>query len=253
MAIKTVAIIGTGNMAENLIRGFQTATIQISGILGRNLSRVQELSEQYKIPYLRDYTELPHDSLIVLAVKDDAIKEVSQKLGKDYQVVHTSGSVSMDQIQAEKRGVFYPLQTMTADRKIDFFQVPILLESNAQDLKLDLQILATQMSNKVREVDSEKRKKIHLAAVILNNFVTELVKLSGDYMKQIDTDPALLNPLLEETVSKIKDLGSEKALTGPAKRGDLNTVESHLEMLNGDLKEVYRLLSNIILKENGKL
>ncbi|MEZ4938430.1 MAG: DUF2520 domain-containing protein [Crocinitomicaceae bacterium] len=253
MAISSVCIIGTGNMAENLIRAFKTAGISVEGLYGRNQEKRNSLCLIYQLNPIENFKDIPKESLVVLAVSDQAIQEVSANLNKNLKVVHTSGSVAIDAIKVEQRGVFYPLQTMTSNRKIDFFQVPVLIEAQHQDFLLELKMLGIRMTDKVREVSSEQRKKIHLAAVILNNFMTELVKLSGDYMQKIGEDNSLLTPLLKETVGKIEEIGADNALTGPAKRGDINTITSHLEMLEGDLKEVYQLMSNIILKENGKL
>ncbi|MCB0478263.1 MAG: DUF2520 domain-containing protein [Crocinitomicaceae bacterium] len=253
MPIKSVVIVGTRNMAENLIRAFQTAVIPVIGVFGRNEERIHHLTTTYSLSRITNLGNIDKESLVILAVSDDAVEDISSQVDPEAKVVHTSGSVPMNAIQVANRGVFYPLQTMTSDRKIDFFKVPVLIEAENEALLLDLKMMATRMTDKLHVIDSEQRKRIHLGAVILNNFVTELVKLSGDYMNQIGVDQKLLNPLLEETVEKIKDLGPAKSLTGPARRGDKQTIQSHLEMLDGDLKEVYQTLSNIILKENGKL
>ncbi len=253
MAINAVSIIGTGNMADVLIQGFFNSGIKLSGIYGRNQDRLKVLSDQFQVQTFDSIDAIPKDDLIILAVSDDAIGEVSSAIPNDRKVVHTSGSVSMDVIKSQNKGVFYPLQTMTSGRKVDLFKVPFLIESNSAELLLDLKVVASKLTDKIKECDSEQRKRIHLSAVILNNFVTQLVKLSEDYLETIEENRDLLQPLLEETVAKIGDLGAEKALTGPAKRGDKGTLEGHLNQLDGDLKEVYQLLSNIILKENGKL
>jgi len=111
------------------------------------------------------------------------------------------------------------------------------------------------VSSNVEKHTSEERKKVHLSAVILNNFITQLCKTSFDFLNKNQIDSILLKPLLLETINKINKKGASEALTGPAKRGDKTTIEGHLAMLedDADLRQIYKLMSNIILKENGKL
>lgn len=240
-------------MAEVLVQGFFNSGIEVIGVFGRNKERLASLSAHFNVNRFNSIEEIPEDSLIILAVSDDAIEEVSSLIPTGYTVVHTSGSAPIGQIQSERRGVLYPLQTMTSGRKVDLFKVPFFIEASSDEILLQLRVVAFKLTDKIYVRSSEQRKKIHLAAVVLNNFVSQLVKMSEDYLVSIEENRKILQPLLEETVSKIGDLGAEKALTGPAKRGDKGTIEAHEELLKGDLKEVYQMLSNIILKENGKL
>lgn len=253
MAINSVAIVGTGNMAEALIRGFFNSGIDLAGVYGRNQGRLKEIQTQFNVPIFLSIEEVPQNSLVILAVSDDAVSCVSSQFSDEYKLVHTSGSVSMEAITTKNKGVFYPLQTMTSGRNVDLFRVPLFIEANSSELLLDLKVIGMKLTDKIKERNSEQRRKIHLSAVILNNFVTQLVKLSEDYLETIEEKRDILQPLLEETVSKIGDLGAKRALTGPAKRGDEKTIDAHMGMLEGDMKEVYQLMTKIIRKENGKL
>jgi predicted short-subunit dehydrogenase-like oxidoreductase (DUF2520 family) len=253
MANSSVSIIGTGNMAESLLRAFKKNRIIIDGVYGRNEKRLSELKNGFDVEVYNDFTSVSPESIVFLCVPDDVVEPLSNRFRNELKLVHTSGSVEMDQIQADERAVFYPLQTMTQGREIDFSNVPILIESNMLELESELINLGNQLSTNVQKCNSEERKKIHLSAVILNNFVTQLTKMSHDFLKNNGLKSDILQPLLKETVNKISDLGAEDALTGPAKRGDKATISSHLDLLNGDLRLLYEQMSNIILKENGKL
>ena len=248
-----VAIVGTGNMADNLIRTFNLYNIPISGVWGRSNEKLDDFQKKYNVKVSLDFSQIESGSIVILCVADRVIHEVAKKVPSGCIVAHTSGSIPMDVIEQEQKGVFYPLQTVTKGKEVDFKQVPILIEGATSSVLNELKALASQITTRVEEIDSEKRAKIHLAAVMLNNFVTQLVKMSGDYLDHFNLDRSLLHPLLEETVAKIQDIGAKKALTGPAKRGDKEIIQKHLQELKGELAEVYAIMSKVIQKENGKL
>jgi hypothetical protein len=53
-------------------------------------------------------------------------------------------------------------------------------------------------------------------------------------------------PLLKETLRKLDDQTAFDAQTGPARRGDVNTIEKHLEAQEGASKELYKMLTHSI-------
>src|SRR5690606_7454254 len=123
-----------------------------------------------------DYNELKKANLYIISVSDDAIFEVSEKLPfSDSLVVHTSGTKPMDILSDKNRkGVFYPLQTFSKNKKVNFKEIPICLETESpKDLEL-LKKAANLISNKVVEIDSDKRKTLHVSAVFVSNFVNYL-------------------------------------------------------------------------------
>jgi predicted short-subunit dehydrogenase-like oxidoreductase (DUF2520 family) len=187
--------------------------------------------------------------LYILAVKDSAIQELASSLRLNALVVHTSGTASMDDLNgiSARRGVFYPLQTFTKGRPLNWKEVPICLEANSRNDLHDLHELASALSDKVLELESQKRRQLHLAAVFVNNFTNQLLSVASDIMQKNDLDFSLMHALALETVEKAFALTPEKAQTGPALRNDTHTMEEHLKMLSDPLqKEVYELLSKAI-------
>src|SRR5690606_23457980 len=154
--------------------------------------------------------------LCIVCVNDDNINDVINQISKDIAVVHTSGSSQLTALdRKENIGVFYPLQTITANRQIDFREVPFLIEATDDLLREQLFQLAGKISNNVLEISSEQRKKIHLAAVFMNNFVNHQIYLAEQLAIHFDFDKHLLESLLKETVSKAIDEGAYHAQTGP--------------------------------------
>ncbi len=193
--------------------------------------------------------ELIRDQLVLLCVSDAAIPPILDLLDNSNRVTYTSGTTELQSLpQRENLGVFYPLQSFSKARSLNLFEVPFFIEANNSWFAQELFDLAWQLSHKVQFADSVKRKELHLAAVISNNFTNFLLGVAKNYLDQQQIDWKHLEPLLRETISKAIELGPEQAQTGPARRDDKQTMQEHLSMLEGKPKEIYLLLSNAILE-----
>src|SRR5690606_8304058 len=133
--------------------------------------------------------------------------------------------------------------------------IPICLEAeNPKDLEL-LHKVANLISDKVFDIDSEKRKALHVAAVFVSNFVNHLYRIGEEICTENAIPFEVLKPLIAEVADKINYLNPKDAQTGPAQRGDKQTINAHLEFLKDYPKqqEIYRLLTQAILNQNEKL
>ena len=250
----TVTIIGYGNVGSHLVKAINgSAYAKISQVFSRGATSLTQTIDD--VPCINNLSDLTEADCYIIAVPDDYISIVSEKLPfADRLVVHTSGSVSMDVLDTKNRqGVFYPLQTFSKDKEVSFTEIPICVEAaQADDLKL-LKKLGASISEKVTEISSLERSKIHVAAVFVNNFVNHLYHVSEAIMTEHNLDFSLLKPLIIETASKIEFLSAKDAQTGPAKRNDLQTIERHLSQLTGDTqKDIYTLLTKAINKTHSK-
>ena len=193
-------------------------------------------------------------SLFVIAVTDQAIEEIAREiiLPEDSILVHTSGSKPLEELQfaaSAATGVFYPLQTFSKSKKIDFKGIPILVESNSSEAGELLTKIGKALSNHVYKIGSEERKALHVAAVIASNFVNHLLTLSADLMKSNNLEFEWLHPLIRETINKALTIGPENAQTGPAVRGDLEILDNHMDVLREDeaVSTIYKVLSQHII------
>ena len=170
-----LSIIGSGNVAQHLIQAFsKTAEVELVQVFARKAAAISHLLSIDKIT--SDYTQLEPVDVTIIAVSDDAIAEVSNRIPfKNQLVIHTSGSLSIDALADKNRkGVFYPLQTFSKLKAVDFKVIPICLEAqNDNDFK-NLELLAKSISNSVTSVNSEQRKALHVAAVFVSNFTNHL-------------------------------------------------------------------------------
>lgn len=251
--MKKVVIIGAGNVATHLYQSFKNAKqLDVIQVFNRNFEKLHFVKdEEQKVSVLEDIKEA---DLYVIAINDEAIEEFAENLyPKKGMIVHTSGSQAMQILSKfENHGVFYPLQTFSKNKQVDFSEIPVCLEANSEENLEFLKVIASAVSNRVFKVDSEQRKALHVSAVFVNNFSNHLFTLAADFCKKEDLPFDILRPLIKETVVKLESLDPYAAQTGPALRKDQKTISAHLEMLDGDRKKIYTILTESIQKFHGK-
>jgi predicted short-subunit dehydrogenase-like oxidoreductase (DUF2520 family) len=249
----TVSIIGSGNVAQHLITAFQKAEgMLLVQVLARTPETVAALLNRTQL--ITDYQDLVKVDLILVAVTDSAIAAVSKQIPLENQLVaHTSGSVPLHDLNSKNhRGVFYPLQTFTKGKEVDFCKIPLCLEADHASDYATLEAVAKTISEITYPVSSEQRKALHVAAVFVCNFVNHLYLIGSDLCEEHHLDFDLLKPLIQETASKIMSLSPMEAQTGPARRQDSTTINAHLNYLTDThQKELYTLLTKSII-DNGK-
>ena len=250
---ESVAIIGSGNVAYVYSKVLKNKGINLRYVFVRNQERLSEVEKLFGVKAISDYETLFSCDLIIIAVKDDAIEEVAAKL-QNYKgvLVHTSGTQNINALQsADNYGVIYPLQTLSKDYDVDFKSVPILINASSFEVKEKLRLIAEKMSDVVIECSDEDRRYIHMNAVYVSNFVNVMLQIGEKLLKEKSLSISILEPLVKETVNKAFSMGAEKALTGPARRGDVETINKHLDLLknNEEEKEIYKLLTNYIINK----
>ncbi|MBS7230546.1 DUF2520 domain-containing protein [Flavobacterium psychroterrae] len=248
-----ITLLGSGNVAQHLIKAFtKSETIEIVQVYSRKKENLASLIDFDKI--VNDFEELKEADLYIIAVSDKAIAEVSRQLPfQNRIVVHTSGAASLDVLDVKNRkGVFYPLQTFSKSKEIDFSTVPMCLEAeNTFDFKV-LETAAKSISNVVHAINSDQRKALHVAAVFVNNFTNHLYQIGHEICEEHQVPFEILKPLIQETAEKINTLDPIYAQTGPAKRNDSTTIDVHLDYLsNENQKNIYKILTQSI-QNNGK-
>ena len=250
MTLTGVNIIGTGNVAYHLTHALKIQGVPLDFIAGRSISIARKLAKSID-SQASSIVDLPVERrLNIICVSDDAVSTVSAMLPEDCAVVHTAGVLSINELRQEHRGIFYPLQSFSRNREPDWKRIPICIESNSPELLSELKLLSDKLTQYTTELDIDKRKRLHIAAVVVNNFVNHLYRLASDWMQEQDLDPQLLKPLVLETTLKAMELGPAKAQTGPARRKDIHTINTHLEMLQNDpqLASLYEIITEDILK-----
>jgi predicted short-subunit dehydrogenase-like oxidoreductase (DUF2520 family) len=257
--IERIVMIGAGNLATQLALALHKKEIQIQQVYSRKTESALVLAEKINAGYTDDLSTLyPDADLYIIAVKDTAITEVLENLNlkNNPLLVHTAGSVPMSVLEdfSTNYGVFYPLQTFSKTRKVDFSGIPICIEASHPSVFVKLEQLAEKISHSVNQINSAERKSLHLAAVFVNNFVNHLYAIGADLLHDKKLDFDLLRPLIRETADKIGELSPIEAQTGPAKRNDQSIIETQLKMLNSkpEFQKIYSFATESIFRLQQK-
>jgi len=252
--IPAITFIGAGKMAWQLFQLGQEHAWPIREIYSRNLANAQALQANHPTIQATDSLDFSESNadFFILCVADQAMEAVVA------QLQHTSGSQSLDVLKAyfQNVGVFYPFQTMSKEKRVDFSQVPFCLEASKPFVMEQLYQLASPISARIYEINSESRKKLHLAAVFACNFTNHLFALTEQILADVALDFSVLEHLVRETVDKAFEIGPIKAQTGPAVRNDQNVIQAHLTSLQLQNKDahadIYQLLSESIYQLHQK-
>ena len=201
MMNKKIVLIGAGNVAHHLAPALLRAGMNLCQIYSRTLESARELGRKTGITYTSDtFAVYPDGDIYIFCVSDDALLSVfkSLRINEEALILHTSGSVPLDIFKPYRQnyGVLYPLQTFSKTRNLDFGEIPLCIEAPDKEVLKTIGQIADKLSSKVYEISSEKRKKLHLAAVLANNFTNHLYHMAGKLLEKEDLDFNLLRPLI---------------------------------------------------------
>ncbi len=257
-----IAIIGAGNLAHHLAPALQNAKHTVVQVFSRSLESASELALRLNTSYTNDLNEISKDAdLYIFAVSDKAIQPICEALhqlnffrSENQILVHTAGSVALTVFEPYSKnfGVLYPLQSFSKQRVINFEEIPLFYESNSMETDSVLKKIAMSVSSNVSFLNSHQRKRVHLSAIFVNNFVNHLFTISNELLTENNLDFALLMPLIHETVEKALTNNPLDMQTGPAVRADKQVMANHIEMLKTKplWQKIYTFVSESIYESN---
>jgi len=250
--IKTISFVGAGNVATHLAQAFRSAGFSIGGIYSRTHVSALALVEKVGGRVCTSVAEVMQNTrMVVVAVPDHALSSLIDFLvPEDVIIVHTCGALEMDifSSKAAHYGVLYPVQTFSREAEVELNNVPFCIEASDKNSLEVLRKIASAVSDNVIEIDSDRRKVLHLAAVFACNFTNTMYAIADDILKGTDMPFQLLHLLILETAHKSTLNQPWNVQTGPARRNDLTSIQTHEAMLKemASYKEIYTLLSNAI-------
>ena len=248
-----IVLVGAGGLATNLGLALHEAGHNVLAVFSRTMEHARMLAERIGSQPTDDICALPNEAdLFIVSVKDAVLTDVVQQLvqGREEQYfAHTAGSMPLTLFQgpAHHYGVFYPMQSFSKERRINFSEVPVFLEaSDVQTLTL-LKTLSATLTPHVYELSTDERRYLHLAAVFACNFANHCYALSAEILQQHGLPFNVMLPLIDETARKVHYLSPLEAQTGPAIRYDLNVINKQQQLLDDPaMKELYERLSKSI-------
>jgi predicted short-subunit dehydrogenase-like oxidoreductase (DUF2520 family) len=248
-----ISFAGAGRVAGALCREMYHSGYRIDLIVSESENNGRSLSDSCKASWSTSLQFPDSTDIIIVSVPDHRLENVLNKIRcrPETLVAHTAGSIGIDIFpeHIKRKGILYPLQTFSKERKVDFKNLPFLLESSDIKSSEILENIAESLGGKVCLIDFEHRKMLHLAAVFVCNFTNHLITQGKDVVLKSGCSFDLLSPIIKETFLKAIENGPENSQTGPASRNDQNTIEKHLELLSfsPDLQRIYREMTVSII------
>ncbi|MBI2730623.1 MAG: DUF2520 domain-containing protein [Sphingobacteriales bacterium] len=246
-----IVLIGSGNAATVLGKKSIAAGHEVLQVAGRNEEACADIASKLNCTFTINWNFIdPLADIYIVAISDTALSAVHEQLNLDrHLVVHTAGAVSKEVLKTVSKnyGVLYPLQTLRKENAV-LPEIPFLIDANTADSISLIKDFAETLSTHVQVADDERRKKIHLAAVLVNNFTNHLYALAEKFCEAEHLDFKLLLPLITETSERIKTNSPSEVQTGPAVRGDEATIDMHLQLLKKypQLIKLYEMFTDSI-------
>jgi len=251
--MKIVAI-GAGNVAHHLIPHLYKNGHKILQVGSRSLKTAKALASKVKAKPIASMSDVTDEAdLYIMMVPDNQINYLGKKipfpLTKKQIICHCSGSIGSEVLNDfSNYGVIYPLQSFTKNVKLKYEDIPFFISANNSKTKKELTKMAKTFTKKVKSVTDEERGDLHIAAVLVNNFVNYILGAASDISIKQNVDFKHLHPLIKETISKALSNDPNEVQTGPAKRNDTRVLKNHISKLdsNPDLQKVYKTITKAI-------
>ena len=254
-----IVFVGAGRVATSLALALHSAGHTILQVYSRTEKSAQSLAEKVDSAFTTSLESLsPRADLYIVALTDTALAHLAPHITQgreDSLFVHTAGSMSIDTLTCPRRGVFYPMQTFSMERVVDFRHVPCFVEASTEtDVQL-LQTVASGISDNVFTLSSADRQYLHLAAVFCCNFSNHCYAIAERMLAEHGVPFSVMLPLIDETAAKVHNLSPVLGQTGPAARGDKGVMDRQERLLTSTPlhQQIYRLMSEDIQRFGARL
>ncbi len=243
-----VVMIGSGNVATVLGGKMVAAGHDMLQVVARSPEPAARLAGEWGCGYTTRWEEIdPAADIYIAAISDRGLEGLGDVLSLPGRlVVHTAGAVALSALLPVSAhcGVLYPLQSLKAAVR-PYPEIPLLVDAHRPEDLPVIETFAATLSRQVQRAGDSDRLKLHLGAVLVNNFTNFLYTLADDFCGKEGIDFSLLQPLIRETAGRISHFAPRDMQTGPAVRGDGTTSERHLKLLSNykDIKELYSLFT----------
>lgn len=241
-----LSLVGPGRAGLAVTIAAQRAGHRIVGVLGRDPEAASAAASDLGTRTLSWDEPLPACDLALVAVRDDAIPEVAERLsgqcGSVGGVVHLSGLTSIKVLEplGVPFGSFHPLQTLpTPEVGAGRLAGAWIAVTTGDDLLADhLFTLATSLGCHPFELADDRKALYHAAAATAANFSLAVLAMSQRLFEAAGVDFAAARPLIDAVVANAAAMGPEAALTGPVARGDVATVRAQVAAVRDEVPDL---------------
>ena len=248
-----IGLIGAGNLMTNLGKALVAVKEnEIVQVWSRTEKSAKALASDLNTSFTTDIENVLESDVYILAVKDSTLEPLIPPLTRLHPhalFLHTAGSMPMNVFKgfAQQYGVFYPMQTFSKNKEVNFKEIPVFIEANNEQALEVVKTLASTVSDCLYELTTEERKYLHLAAVFACNFTNHCYDLAAKILEPHGIPFSVMLPLIDETARKVHELSPHDAQTGPAVRYDVNVINRQMSLIDDEnTRQIYKLLSKSI-------
>lgn len=252
---KSIIIFGSGRLANSLAQILiKQKNFSVKAIISTNENSGRTLAQNLNASFFKSWDNALNADYILLCVPDNSLQKIAKQI-ENYKglALHLSGGLDLSELNnLTNFGVLYPLQTFNGKTEVNWNDIPLLLEANTKENLKKLEELAIVLGSNIVYKNSKQRAIIHLGAVFANNFTNYVLHHAFEVLALNDLNPAILRPLIYQTIDNCFEIGPKDSQTGPAIRKDTKTIAKHLQILENfpEQKKLYALLSEGISKLN---
>jgi predicted short-subunit dehydrogenase-like oxidoreductase (DUF2520 family) len=249
--LSKIGFIGAGQVGTAFGMYLKSKGFNICGYYDKNPESAQHAAKLTNSRFFSsDSILLENIDFLFITTTDSSIQTVCDTLSQknDFRpgqiVIHMSGALSSEVLySAKEKGCFtyslHPIQSFAAEEKAfsDLSRTVFSLEGNSDDPSVEkisiLKNILNQTGNDFFRIDAKQKVLYHAATCIFSNYITTLLDQGLSFLDAIGIQKELglqaVLPLIYGTLDNIAVLGTEKSLTGPIARGDVDTVRQHLQ------------------------
>ena len=258
-----IGFIGAGKVGFSLGKYFRENNLNVIGYYSKNLDSAKRAAEFTDSKYYNDMEILIQEcDIIFITTLDGVINEIWSNINKlsieGKIICHCSGSLSSRVFSNIEyySSYGYSIHPMFAfsDKYNSYKHLEkafFTIEGSLEKMDL-MKNLFSGLGNKIKVISADNKAKYHVASVVASNHVIALVQTAVEDLKecgfQEDEALASLYPLIVNNINNIGTNGTINSLTGPIERADRQTIKNHLECLNEEDRELYKLLSRKLIR-----
>lgn len=258
-----IGIIGAGRLGVTMGKYLRDAGLTVVGFYNKTKEHAIEAAKFTDTNYFSDLEKLVQASdTLFVATPDGVIAEIWDCIalydltGKI--VCHFSGSLSSHVFSGiEETGAsgcsIHPMYAFSDKfHSYEQFHTACLVAEGEESARQVMGRLFRDLGHTVLTIRAEDKVKYHVAAAMISNDMIALLQTVLQLLEQCGFDGQdslrLLTPIIHNNVDNMLQAGPKQALTGPIERGDVQTVQKHLQALQGtQADEVYRVLGRVLV------
>jgi predicted short-subunit dehydrogenase-like oxidoreductase (DUF2520 family) len=263
-----IAIVGAGNLAGALAVALREAGYRIEQIVSRgsaaSLQRAQRLAREVGAAVAVPAQAVIQAEIVWFCVPDGAIADAAEALAgavdwKGKVALHSSGALAGDELrvlrdQGAAVASVHPLMTFVRGSRPPLAGVPFALEGSPKAVRA-VRAIVLDLQGQPFAIRKQDKDAYHAWGMFASPLLTALLASGERVAVAAGVSPraarARMLPILRQTLANYARLGAAESFSGPIARGDVATVQKHLQVLQRvrGAREVYVALARAALRD----